>query len=207
MSDRGRRAPRFDTELQVDVGVFETETTCSTTNVSRFGVHVDTQLAKVGELVWMRILLPDRHIVECTMMVRKHPPAGGTGMAFSVFMHGTRRYWERYVAHLENGERAEGEERRAFRRAQVSVVVHVGGSQGMESTTKDLSASGVFVATDAPLAQGSQAELVLVEPESEDHIVLQARVVRREKSGVAFEFVDLDPPTQARLRRFLEGEA
>jgi hypothetical protein len=207
MSDRGRRAPRFDAELHVDVGVFETESTCSTTNVSRFGVHVDGEVAAPGELVWVRLLLPDRHIVECTMQARRHPPKGGTGLAFSVFVHGTRRYWERYITELESGERVEGEERRVFRRAMVSVVVQVGGKDGAESTTKDLSPSGVFVATDAPLAVGSLAELVLVEPESEAHIVVQAKVVRREKGGVAFEFVELDPPAQAHLRRFLEGDA
>jgi hypothetical protein len=206
MSDRGRRAPRFDSELPVDVGVFETERTCTTTNVSRFGVHVDCDVAAAGELVWIRLLLPDRNIVECTMQARRHPTGGGTGLAFSVFMHGTRRYWERYISELELGERVEGEERRVFRRAQVSVVVQVGGADGVESMTKDLSPSGVFVATDAPLAVGSEAELILVEPESEDHIVVQGRVIRREKTGVAFEFVDLDPPAQLRLRRFLEGE-
>lgn len=208
MSDHGRRAPRFDVELPVDIGVFETRLTCETSNVSRFGLHIAQHPGcKPGDLIWLRLQLPDMNIVEATMIARPVPEGvTGCGLSFSVFVHGSRRYWERYISTLEQGQRGEADERRVFRRAQVSVVCHVGGTEAEGFNTLDISAGGVYVATTLPMADESLVELVIVEPETESHLVVTGRVIRRDDEGVAFEFVDVDDPTRKKLRAFVGGD-
>jgi len=208
MSDQGRRAPRFEVELPVDIGVFETRLTCETTNVSRFGLHIDVHPGcKPGDLVWLRLQLPDTNIVEATMIARPVPEGvGGCGLSFSVFVHGSRRYWERFIASMEQGQRGEADERRVFRRAQVSVVCRVGGKEGEGFTSKDISAGGIYVATHLPVDDDSLVELVILEPESESHLVVTGRVIRRDKDGVAFEFVDVDDPIRKKLRALVGGD-
>ncbi|HJN74471.1 MAG TPA: PilZ domain-containing protein [Myxococcota bacterium] len=208
MSDQGRRAPRFEVQLPVDIGVFETRLTCETTNVSRFGLHIDSHPGcKTGDLVWLRLQLPDTNIVEATMIARPAPEdTSGCGLSFSVFVHGSRRYWERFIASLEQGQRGEADERRTFPRAQVAVVCRIGGLDGECFDTHDLSAGGVYVTTHLPISDTSTVELVIVEPDSKTHLVVSGRVARRDSDGVAFEFVDVDAPTRRKLRAFVGGE-
>ena len=190
----------------MDIGVFETRLTCETSNVSRFGLHIDTHPGcKPGDLVWLRLQLPDTNIVEATTIARPVPDGeSGCGLSFSVFVHGSRRYWERFIASLEQGQRGEADERRVFRRAQVSVVCRIGDEEGFE--TRDISAGGVYVATHLPMSDDTVVELVIVEPESENHLVVSGKVIRRDSDGIAFEFVDVDDPTRRRLRAFVGDE-
>ena len=202
---KDRKAPRFDVALPVDLGVFETSLTAATTNISRFGLHIDAvPRVNAGDLVWLRIGLPDGHIVEATAVTRpRKPDVPGCGLAFSVFLHGSRRYWERYIASLEQGERGEADERRTWRRALTSVVVRIG-EQKYESL--DVSAGGVYVRMDAARVGDDPVEIVFVDPESDQTLSVLGRRLRDDSSGVAFEFVEVDEPTRSRLRAFVYGE-
>ncbi|MCP4917229.1 MAG: PilZ domain-containing protein [Proteobacteria bacterium] len=204
---KDRKAPRFDIALDADLGVFETQLTATTTNISRFGLHIDAEpAANAGDLVWMRLALPDGHIIEATAITRpRKRDTPGCGLAFSVFLHGSRRYWERYIATLEQGERGEADERRTFRRALTSVVVRIGDTR-YESL--DLSAGGVYVRMDASTVAdaGEAIELVFVDPASEATISVLGRPLRDDNQGIAFEFVEVDEPTRTRLRAFVYGE-
>lgn len=202
---KDRKAPRFEVELDVDLGVFETKLTATTTNISRFGLHIDAApQVNAGDLVWLRIGLPDGHIVEATAITRpRKPDVPGCGLAFSVFLHGSRRYWERYIASLEQGARGEADERRTWRRAMTSVVVRIG-EQRYESL--DVSAGGVYVRMDASSMGEDPVEIVFVDPDSEQTLSVVGRALRSDASGVAFEFVEVDEPTRSRLRAFVYGE-
>lgn len=207
MRVKDRKAPRFDVELAVDLGVFETQLTATTTNISRFGMHMDAVPGvNAGDLVWLRVALPDGHVVEATAVTRpRRADVPGCGLAFSVFLHGSRRYWDRYIATLEQGARGEADERRTYSRALTSVVVRIG-SQRYASL--DLSAGGVYVRMDADALGGQPdepVELVFVDPESSATVSVTSHPVRTDAQGVAFEFTDVDEPTRHRLRALVEG--
>ena len=210
MSDFGRRAPRFERNLDVSIGVFDVRRRCRTTNVSRFGVHLDADPGvSIGKMVWLHLEVPTEdgmRRVEATAVVR--PGAadrGGAGLEFSMFLRGTRRVWESYIRGLE-GDR---QERRAWPRREVSFLVRIGDEQ---ATTEDISGGGVRVAADVSIDVGTEVELLLIHPHTEQSFEVKARVVREiieegRLAGFGLQFLDLDEATREGLLDFsITGE-
>ena len=213
MSDFGRRAPRFDTTLDVSIGVFDVRRRCQTTNVSRHGVHLDTNPGvPVGRMVWLHIQVPTEsgiQMVEATAVVRPSPTdRQGAGLEFSMSLRGSRQLWEAYIRELE-GDR--GEERRIWPRRDVSFLVRLA-EEGEPIRTEDISGSGMRIATDQPITIGTEADLLLIHPSTEEVFEVKAKVVRHIHEaerlvalGVAF--VDLSDEIRDQLLDFsITGE-
>ena len=91
-------------------------------------------------------------------------------------------------------------EQRAVNRVPVSVSV--GTESGELGETLDLSLGGAFVATDAALEAGSTLPII-VQLEDDTQLQMRAQVVRNEGRGVGLRFVDPDPRSARRLRRYI----
>lgn len=206
MSDFGRRSPRFERQLDVSIGVFDVRRRCRTTNVSRFGVHLDGDPGvKVGKMVWMHVEVPTdqgMRMVEATAVVRPGPDERpGAGLEFSMFLRGTRRVWDEFIRSLE-GE--QGEERRTWPRREVSFLVRMGEEQ---VTTDDISGGGLRVATDVSIDIGVEADLTLIHPYTEQSFDVRAKVVRHIQedgrfAGLGLQFLELDDRVREALLDF-----
>jgi hypothetical protein len=213
VSDFGRRAPRFDRKLDVSIGVFDVRRRCQTTNVSRHGVHLNANPGvPIGKMVWLHIQLPTDtgvRMVEATAVVRPGPPdREGAGLEFSMFLRGSRRLWEDYIRDLEG---ARGEERRIWPRRDISFLVRLS-QNGEAINTEDISGSGMRIATAQPIAIGTEADLLLIHPHTEQVFEVKAKVVRHihedgRLCALGLEFVDLSDEIRDDLLDFsITGE-
>jgi hypothetical protein len=213
VSDFGRRAPRFEQKLDVSIGVFDVRRRCRTTNVSRYGIHLDADPGvAIGKMVWLHIELPTEggtRMVEATAVVRPGPEGReGAGLEFSMFLRGSRRLWEDHIRSLE-GDR--GEKRRGWPRRDVSFLVRLG-QDGEQVTTDDISGGGLRIATDLSISLGTEADLLLIHPYTEKSFEVRARVVRHiheddRLCGLGLEFVGITEEVREDLMDFsMTGE-
>lgn len=100
-----------------------------------------------------------------------------------------------------------GSDRRQRPRYALSlrVTIHpAGGGQSVVGVSQDISARGIFVATEALLAEGQRVEL-LIHTEEVGLLVMQGNVVHAlPQVGVGVEFLPPNPRTQSRLEALLE---
>jgi hypothetical protein len=186
MGDYGRRSPRFDLNLPVQLGVFEARHQARTTNVSRWGCKLDADPGvEPGRMVWMHLELPDGRPIEATAIVRSHAQ-DERGLEFSMFLRGSRAVWEDWIRELESQEYTDkdGRERRTHDRHDIAVVVHLGGPDGDRYVTENISGAGLYVRSDVPLPLDTQIDVVLHDPQTDESLQLPARVVRQEAGGL-----------------------
>ncbi len=173
-------------------------------------MHLDADPGvSIGKMVWLHLEIPTdegMRMVEATAVVR--PGAAdrdGAGLEFSMFLRGTRRVWESYIRGLE-GDR---QERRAWPRREVSFLVRIGDDQ---ATTEDISGGGVRVAADVDIELGTEVDLLLIHPHTEQSFEVKAKVVREinedgRLAGFGLQFLDLDEAIREELLDFsITGE-
>ncbi len=96
--------------------------------------------------------------------------------------------------------------RRRYRRLTLRVVVEYASETGLHSElATTLGAGGLFISTDAPLAETTQLKLRFQLPGLETRWEVEGRVAWVDASGMGIEFVDRS--TAAKLASALESLA
>ncbi len=112
--------------------------------------------------------------------------------------------------------RRTGGYKRALPRIELEVKVDAASDSGTHTgATINISAGGVFVATDKPVSVGDQLKLELTLPDSKESISLDSKVrwVRRRRvagrrdrpAGMGLQFVNLTTETSSIIGSFLQA--
>ena len=112
--------------------------------------------------------------------------------------------------------RRTGGYKRALPRIDLEVKVHAAGASGTHSgSTINISAGGVFVATEKPVPVGDQLKLELTLPDTNESVSLDSKVrwVRRRRvagrrdrpAGMGLQFVNLTTETSSIIGSFLQA--
>ena len=91
---------------------------------------------------------------------------------------------------------------RSPQRLEIDAVV---GDRIIQSDTRDISAGGVFINTNAPLEPGSAARVVFSIPGQEKPFKLHSKIVRTEEEGVAIQFDKMAAYSRQTLDDVLSG--
>lgn len=91
---------------------------------------------------------------------------------------------------------------RSTQRVEIDAVV---GDRVIQSDTRDISAGGAFVNTNAILEPGSTARVVFSIPGQDKPFKLYSKVVRTEEEGVAFQFNKMANYSRQILAKVLSG--
>ena len=91
---------------------------------------------------------------------------------------------------------------RSFQRVEIDAVI---GDMVIQSDTRDISAGGAFVNTNAILEPGSAARVVFSIPGQNRPFKLNSKVVRTEEEGVAFQFNKMANYSRQILAKVLSG--
>ena len=89
---------------------------------------------------------------------------------------------------------------RVRKRIDIDVVIE---DSIVQSDSRDISASGVFVKTNLKAAAGKPAKVVFSIPGQKTPFKLNGRVVRTEEGGVAIGFTDMTPYARQSLAKML----
>ena len=104
----------------------------------------------------------------------------------------------RYIQSLHDPR----EDNRSSQRVEIDAVI---GDRVIQSDTRDISAGGVFVNTNASIEPGSAAGVVFSIPGQGRPFKLNSKVVRTEKEGVAFQFNKMGNNSRQILTEVLSG--
>ncbi len=91
---------------------------------------------------------------------------------------------------------------RSSQRVDIDAVI---GDRVIQSDTRDISAGGAFVYTNASLVPGSAARIVFSIPGQGRPFKLHSKVVRTEEEGVAFQFDKMANYSRQILAEVLSG--
>lgn len=91
---------------------------------------------------------------------------------------------------------------RSSQKVEIDAVI---GDRVIQSDTRDISAGGAFVNTNAILELGSAARVVFSIPGQSRPFKLQSKVVRTEEEGVAFQFNKMANYSRQILAEVLSG--
>ena len=97
--------------------------------------------------------------------------------------------------------------RRRYPRVEISVPVRLEDAAGRtwHGESVNLGPGGLKVKTDANLQPGRRVRLNFKLPDGEPGISASSLTVRKDPNGLAFAFVDLDPPAFERIRRVVNS--
>jgi hypothetical protein len=87
----------------------------------------------------------------------------------------------------------EGEKRRYQRRMINTNIDAVVGDRVIQSDTRDISASGVYIRTTAKLKNGKGIQVVFILPSHRTPFKLKGELIRAEQKGIAIKFEDQKP--------------
>lgn len=87
----------------------------------------------------------------------------------------------------------EGEKRRYQRRMINADIDAVVGDRIIQSDTRDISASGVYIRTTQNLEPGKGAQVVFMIPNHKTPLKLKGKLIRTEASGIVIKFKDQSP--------------
>ncbi|MCB9797185.1 MAG: PilZ domain-containing protein [Alphaproteobacteria bacterium] len=209
MSDELTPRSHHEAKLRVDIGVFEPETRCATSEVSRHAIWLEeAPTLNAGEMVWLHIHLPHGPVLEATATVRRASMGSrGVSLEFSMFLRGGHRAWEAYLSALSRGEEPSPAERREWpRHEDVRFVVRAGDKQW---ETSNHSLGGLFVPSKVLLPEGEVVELALIHPKTRETMVLSAAVARlqpgagEEPRGMGLRFLGMDKAAREALASFM----
>ncbi|MBN1947718.1 MAG: PilZ domain-containing protein [Bradymonadales bacterium] len=96
---------------------------------------------------------------------------------------------------------AGGSERRGLLRVPSRIVVTQTGKSHLLGEIRNLSLSGVFIASNDPLPEGSNLSISFSLRDGKPDLVVQGRVVWRSSAGLGLEFLHLSSASRRRLRR------
>lgn len=225
-SEERRRAPRFPFAMDVQVARGEELVLCKSFDVSLYGLYLCTDRpSPPHKVVSVRVQrgLEDpinwMGLVQRVIRPEDARPEQPAGMALEVYGIGEAD-WERWcwlllaIGHQceasygpqqtrRHGESATRTPRR-HHRYRMPVEIRVTNMPGLvRFAARDISAGGTFIRNSAPVALGTDLDLHLKHPISQDVFQLEGQVVRIETGGFAVAFNNITDGQRQQLKRFI----
>jgi len=219
-STERRAYPRQDCQIRAILSWNKDSIPAIIQDVSARGLSLASETAvPVYQLMRLRVEEGFSRPIEVTAMAVWVTPTDETAVRIGAELYGNSREqveaWQEVVvdgakANLARDLGSRRDTRRDFERFRAILEVRVATADELVTLyTDNVSAGGMFIATNMDLDDGDHVVLDLVHPDNDTIMHLEARVVRRERQGrdvgVAVEFVGLDEGRREALWQFVSA--
>lgn len=222
MADDKRREARYPARIVARVQRRGEHAELLTNDVSFRGAFIRTDAPPaLRQLVKVGFDLPDGRHVECHAMVVHVVPAGakgeggvpGVGVQFWGPL-AEKQAWEQYVYDLKMREkagipssRATDKVRRSSERFKLSLDVEL---DGRVTRTRDVSESGMAVASESPMPVGVRANMTVRAPGYDNvsvDVIVRRRIDEPSFKGLGVEFVEMTAEIKRALMSLLKANS
>ncbi len=218
-----RRSRRFPCVLHVDVHTKNGSRALQSVNISRHGLFLASdEPLRERHVVQLTIQLPDQAPVEATAWVSRSVAPGngavaGAGIQLFTLSADAKNRWDRFFFDLRESQLsgptppAQGPQTPSFPQVAedaASFVVKFKSIDRLhEFDDNSLDVGGTFLVTPVLRPIGTEVQMIMVHPETDEEFVLTGQIVRLNEAtpkGIEIKFHDDTNRRRTAFRRFVE---